>query len=93
MMVIGNVVPENVKYHVREYLDAIDFALLDVFRKSEHPADNYLYIVVGRNQKTGQYAWWAVWNESTQSLNHGHYGYSDYIRCLDDAQNAIYRMK
>lgn len=32
-----------------------------------------LYRVIAQNKITGKYAVWTCWNESTQSLNFGHY--------------------
>lgn len=61
------------------------FRLLHVFRKSEYPADSYLYVVVGQ-KKDGTYASW-VYNVSTGSFNLGHYDFTSHIECIKDVIN------
>lgn len=53
----------------------------------ENPHDNYLFIVIAKKKNYPEYLksmgfgpWvvWSIWNESTQSLNNGHYDILDY---------------
>lgn len=43
-----------------------------IYRKSNHPDDQYLYMVTAAKDD-GTYACWSSWNAVTESLNHGHY--------------------
>ena len=40
--------------------------------------DDYLYIVLARQIRGGEWAVWTCWNESTQSLNYGHYNMTEW---------------
>ena len=76
-------VPNNVIENVRSYLkrELPNYKLVKVLRKSSHPDDHYLYMVIGKKQLEpaykemgmGEYTVWSCWNETTQSLNWGHY--------------------
>ena len=76
-------VPSNVIENVEKYLkeNLPNYKLVKVLRKSSHPADDYLYMVIAKKELTpeqksygfGQYTVWSCWNETTQSLNCGHY--------------------
>ena len=75
-------VPQEVKENVKNYLVEHNLGeLVDVMRASEYPADNYLYHVIAKkpNEKKyfhngdWDYSCWTSWNETTQSLNYGHY--------------------
>ena len=74
-------VPEDVKDNVRNYFeDSLpQYVVLDVYHKSNHPEDNYLYMVKAKKNTalTDDYAVWTSWNETTQSLNCGHYNLSE----------------
>lgn len=64
------------------------FDVTDVMRKSNHPDDNYLYAVVGsRKDNNGHdlFSCWTSWNDSTESLNHGHYD----VGSFDSAMHII----
>lgn len=64
----------NVNDYLRDVNNSLtNYKLIDVCPKSNHPDDNYLYMVTGKNTVTGEFAVWTSWNESTQSLNNGHY--------------------
>ncbi len=71
-------VSEYFKEHLPEYM------VLEVRRISSHPEDSYLWAVSAR-KNDGTYAVWTAWNESTQSLNHGHYG----IKSLEDCEKLM----
>ena len=47
--------------------------------------ETYLYRVMAQNKTTGEYAVWTSWNETTQSLNFGHYNLN-----LDNAMDILY---
>jgi hypothetical protein len=79
-----NNVPSNVIENVKKYFDKYlpNYEVVKVMRKSSHPLDDYLYMVIARHTNypeikrqfgCGEYACWTCWNESTQSLNYGHY--------------------
>lgn len=74
-------VPENVKRNVLDYFDNEEhlacYTVKEVVRASEHPQDNFLYMVIAQHEN-GSYAVWTSWNETTHSLNFGHYGISSY---------------
>lgn len=80
-------VPENVKNDVLDYLEehfkdqfgTSKYELAYIGRASDHPEDHYLYQVVARNISNGIYDCWTSWNQSTKSLNHGHYGFYDFV--------------
>lgn len=64
------------------------FSVVEIRRASEHPDDSYLYMVIAKRKENpfpgimGDYSCWTSWNESTQSLNYGHYG----LKTLQDAR-------
>lgn len=65
-------VPQEVKENVKKYLEKHNLGeLVDVMRHSDHPEDDYLYHVIAK--KGDNYSCWTSWNETTQSLNFGHY--------------------
>lgn len=70
-------VPRTVLCDVEEYFESSgglnNFIPTHICRKSNDPSDDYLYEVVGYNVKTKEYACWTSWNQSTKSLNMGHY--------------------
>ncbi len=89
-------VAEHVADYFKKYLP--DFTVLGIERKSLHPDDAYLYMVVSKKDD-GSYAFWDCWNESTQNLNYGHYGIESLNACvklLNERQDntkyfAVYR--
>ena len=86
--------------HVADYFkkNLPDFTVLGIVKKSFHPDDAYLYMVVSKKDD-GTYGFWDCWNENTQSLNHGHYGIEfldDCVKLLNERQDstkyfAVYR--
>lgn len=73
-----NKVRKNIEHYFEENLP--QYTVLEIKRKSCHPDDWYLYMVSA--QKTdGTYAVWTSWNESTCSLNYGHYGITSLDEC------------
>lgn len=84
----------NVKEYFKEHLDD-RYDLQDVIRYAS-PMDSYLYMVIAKHKNypaikasIGGGAWvvWTTWNESTQSLNGGHYDiktYEDALRICEE---------
>lgn len=70
-------VSETVKRHVDAYFAShlSKYEMQEVWHKSNHPEEADLYMVVGKKDD-GSYTLWTSWNESTKSLNWGHYGLS-----------------
>lgn len=71
---------ENVKKYFMKYLP--QYEVIEVIRKSNHPDDNYLYMVAAK-RTDGYYAAWTSWNEITQSLNFGHYDLASLKDCYE----------
>lgn len=81
-------VPSEVIENIKKYLERENLGeLVDVMRASEHPDDWYLYHVIARKLNVNKvfhneewsYSCWTAWNETTQSLNYGHYNLSSEI--------------
>ena len=72
-------VPTEVFAHVKKYLlmRLPQYELVKIIRASDHIEDDYLYMVSAKHKENGTYTVWTCWNESTQSLNFGHYGLSE----------------
>lgn len=77
-----NEVREHIELYFKENLP--QYTVLEIRRKSSHPDDRCLFMVSAKRDD-GTYAVWSSWNESTQSLNHGHYN----IKSLDDCEKLI----
>lgn len=77
---------DEVTAHVETYFKEKlpQFTPLEIKRKSSHPDDNYLFMVSAKKDD-GTYAVWTSWNESIQSLNHGHYN----LKSLDDCESIF----
>lgn len=73
-----SVVRENVELYFKKYLP--EYTVLEIRRKSYHPADSYLWMVSAKKDD-GTYAVWTAWNESSQSLNYGHYNLQSVKDC------------
>lgn len=78
---MGNVL-EHVKLYFKENLPK--YTVLEIRRKTNHPGDSYLWMV-SAEKEDGTFAVWTAWNESTQSLNHGHYD----IQSLEDCEKLM----
>lgn len=79
-------VPDNVVDSVKQYLDRsfTDMKLCHIYRKSNHPDDQYLYMVTAA-KSDGTFSCWSSWNSITGSLNHGHY----YLPSEQDAISIL----
>ena len=80
-------VPDSVIKDVISYFktDISGFMPVKVCRHSNHPEDVYLYSVIAKHENSDAYACWSTFNDSTKSLNHGHY----YLSGEDDALEII----
>lgn len=69
---VSDKVKDNVRKYVAVHLP--QYEVYEVYHKSNHDDDNYLYMVEAYHKENcNNYVVWTSWNESTQSLNHGHY--------------------
>ena len=68
----------HVKNYFRKHLPS--YAVLEVRKKSTHPKDNYLFMVSAAKED-GTFAVWTCWNETSQSLNYGHYDLQTLEEC------------
>lgn len=75
---------KDVVQHISDYFEEhlSQFTVFEVRKQSYNPDDNYLYMVAAKH-KNGNYAVWTSWNESTQSLNQGHYDLSNMKVCAE----------
>ena len=66
---------EPVKAHIKKEIDRQfpSYELVNAWRKNNIADDNYLFSVLAHDRKSNKYTVWTAWNESSQSLNHGHY--------------------
>lgn len=77
-----SVVRENVELYFKKYLP--EYTVLEIRRKSYHPADSYLWMVSAKKED-GTYAVWTAWNESSQSLSYGHYN----LKSIEDCEKIF----
>ena len=67
-------VVKNIDSYLKDPENSLsNYTLLEVWPKSNHPEDAYLFMVGAKNTTSGEYAVWTSWNESLKSLNNGHY--------------------
>lgn len=78
MDIIALDVKKQVYLYFKENLPR--YTVLNIRRQSYHPEDDYLYMVSAKKDD-GTYAAWTSWNQSTKSLNHGHYNLSSEEDC------------
>ena len=89
-------VREHVELYFREHLP--QYTVQEIRKKSTHPDDGHLYMVSAQKEDN-TFAMWSNWNESTFSLNHGHYNLcsaDDCERLFAEYQNkkqyfAVYK--
>ncbi len=77
-----NIVREHVELYFNEHLK--QYTVQEIRKKSTHPDDGHLYMVSARHDK-GTFGVWTNWNESIQSLNHGHYN----LISVDDCERLF----
>lgn len=75
----------DIKSYFREHLPNYD--VVEVRRKSYHPDDAHLFMVAARKEET--FIVWTGWNESRQTLNHGHYNLANLEAC-DKVMDEFY---
>ena len=89
-MTTANDIPKDVLINVINYFskNLPTFSVMEILKASNHPDDSYLYMVIAKKKANpfsrimGDYSCWTSWNESTQSLNCGHYG----LKTIHDAR-------
>ena len=76
-------VPDDVVESIQDYFkgELKSFKVLSVYRKSNHPEDELLYMVKARCVN-GEYACWTSWNQALETLNHGHYNLPSDEACM-----------
>lgn len=72
MKKLNGTVLNDVKKYFSENNGLKNYQVLNVFNASNHPDDDYLYMVTARKEN-GTYACWTCWNQSRKVLNFGHY--------------------
>jgi hypothetical protein len=87
-------VPKDVIDHVMDYFETElrNYEVVKVLNASEHPDDDYLYMVIAKKKQNtydGEYACWTCWNDQIKTLNFGHYNI-DYETALNIC-NEFYR--
>lgn len=65
-------VEDEIKQKVKEAVEHIGYKFCYILKYSNHPEDQYLYIVVGQGGYKNGYAVW-LYNSSLNSLNTGTY--------------------
>ena len=85
-------VPDNVINDVVEYFknELNNFTPLKVCRNSNHKEDDYLYAVIAKSDSNGSYACWSCFNDSTKSINFGHYNYKTEEEALNMIKEVFY---
>ena len=73
---------KNVRFYFSDGHGVENYNLVSVRQKL---TETYLYRVMAQHKITGKYAVWTSWNETTQSLNFGHYNLS-----LENATDILY---
>ena len=84
----------EIKKHVIDYFkrELPQYIVLEVVHKSNHPDDDYLFMVAAIHDK-GTYAVWTNWNEYARSLNFGHYDISSIEDCRKLFDENFYNVK
>ena len=82
-------IPQDVLQRIRSEVNRIGYDFIFVLRKSLHPDDDYLYVVIAQKKDKEEYAFWSSYNDYFHTLNHGHYGYTDFNKCFDDALEFV----
>lgn len=82
-------IPHDVLRRIREEVNKINYDSVFVMRKSLHPDDSCLYVVIAEKKDKEEHAFWSCYNDSRQVLNHGHYGYEDFSKCFENALEFV----
>ena len=85
---------KQVRINVEEYFkkNLPKYTVLEIKQKSEYLEDSYLFMV-SAIKDNGTFAMWTSWNETTQSLNFGHYDLDFYADCEILFEEHYYRKK
>lgn len=86
-------IPNNVIESIETYFanNFPNMHVCHIYRKSNHPEDQYLYMVTAA-KNDGTFSCWSSWNAITNSLNYGHYNLKseqEGISILKDLFNDI----
>lgn len=72
--------PLKVYKNVRSYFAAgHGVENYDLVSVRQELTEYYIYRVMAQHKVTGEYAVWTCWNETTQSMNFGHYNLTKKI--------------
>lgn len=82
-------IPQDVLKRISEEVNRINYDFVFVFAKSLHTDDKDLYVVIAQKKDKEEYAFWSCYNDSRQTLNHGHYGYEELCKCFEDALEFV----
>lgn len=83
-------IPQYALERIRAEVNRIGYDSVFVMRKSLHPDDWYLYVVVAKKKDKEEYAFWSAYNDTFYTLNNGHYGYTDFDKCFNDALEFVH---
>lgn len=75
-------VRKNVEEYFKKHL--LQYTVLEIRKKSVFPEDNYLFMV-SAIKEDGSFAVWTSWNETSQSLNYGHYN----LHSIEDCEKVF----
>ena len=92
------VIRSEVRKSIKEHLSNIPHLAdckIETLREDErcqHPDDKYNFWMVAVSQTIDgeeRFHWWSCWNQSTKSLNYGHYDYIDYDHLINDMMEMM----
>ena len=83
MLKIDKELENRIKKDVDEYFIKNDMKYMakEIYRQSQYPDDDYLYMVIAERTDNKGYAVWTSWNTGLRSINYGHYGISSLSSC------------
>ena len=85
-----NKIDLDVKNRIKYECDRIGYNFICAERKSKHPDDQDLYVVVAKRKNAPDYyTFWSCYNDARQTLNHGHYGYERLNKCIFAAKKFV----
>lgn len=84
-------VPSGVIENIKNYLERNNLGeFIKAVRMSDHPDDSFLYGVIAK--KNDDYSCWTCWNETTQTLNYGHYNMVSEEVCSEILMENFHRI-
>lgn len=90
-MFISNIYEEislTVREKITEVAKNLGYSVSQIIRYSNHPNDNYLYLVLGKGGYKGGYVTW-LFNANDMALFDGHYDMTFKVALLDLAERII----